>query len=76
MRLTASNPPEKGFKYTGGERYRVSMDGKPVMRVLRVDTVQGVAWVAAGVMDNRIVERRIYGPMKVERVDQQTPRSI
>lgn len=71
MRLSVYR--EKGFKEAHG--YRVLMDGRQLERVVKVDTVTGVAWVhdvdRAGKLRldrkrGEIVLRKIYGPMRVE----------
>lgn len=77
MRLSCL--PESGFRQKRpGEGYRVLMDGKPLQRVMKADTCAGVAWVAD--TDNEgniridrqkqeVILRRIYGPMRLERMD-------
>ena len=68
---------EPGYRNVAGEGWRVLLDGHPLERVLRVDTATGVAWVAdtdeAGQVkiDRRckcVVERRILGSLRVERI--------
>lgn len=73
MRLSAYQ--EKGFKEAHG--YRVLMDGRQLNRVLKVDTCTGVAWVHDVDKSGRprfdprrdeVVVRKVYGPMRVERI--------
>jgi hypothetical protein len=76
VKLTTSIPPEKGYRHIGKQRYQVTMDGRPLMRVLQVDTVTGVAVVCdtneQGQLyidprkPDQVATRRVYGPMRVE----------
>lgn len=76
MKLSVYNMP--GYRNVSGQVWRVLMHGRPLSRVFRVDTTTGVAWVADTDADGNIridrkrgevIERRILGPMRVERLD-------
>lgn len=76
MRLSVYDEP--GYRSTAGERWRVLMDGRPLDRVVRVDTCTGAAWVHVTDKDgqpmldrkrDRIVERGMLGPMRAQRIE-------
>lgn len=77
MRLSCT--PERGYRVKRpGEGYRVLMDGRQLERVVKVDTVAGVAWVADTDKDGKVridrqkqevILRRVLGPMRLERLD-------
>lgn len=76
MKLSVYN--ERGYRNVSGQVWRVTMDGRPLDHVVKVDTCSGVAWVMDTEADgsirlnrnrDEIVLRRVLGPMRAERVD-------
>jgi len=73
MKLSVYNEP--GYRNVAGQGWRITMDGRALERVVRVDTCTGVAWVHDTGKNgelridrarSELVERRVFGPMRAE----------